>query len=158
MACIGIQPYISIGSEAGGAKAAVAWYKNVLGATVRTALASSQDPDKLGHAELAFGSSVIMLSDQFPGMGGKTPKDLGGCPITFTLMIPGSSKEVYEKALQNGAQVLPGREYKSQPWGWNAGSIEDPFGYQWTIGEEAEKISTEEIAERLKMKDIASQF
>lgn len=137
---------------------AVTWYKDVLGATVRTAMAWGEDSTKLGHAELAFGSSVIMLSDEFPGMSGKTPKELGGCPVTFTLMVPGTSKDVYDKALEKGAKVLPGREYKSQPWGWNAGSIEDPFGYQWTIGEEAEKITIDEIAERLKMKNVASQF
>jgi hypothetical protein len=33
---------------------------------------------KLGHSELEFGDSLIMLADVFPEMGGQTPQSLGG--------------------------------------------------------------------------------
>jgi PhnB protein len=154
-----IQPYISISPESGGAIKAIAWYKDVFGAIVKTAMVMScgeGEEKRVGHAELAFGKVVIMLSDQFPGA--KTPKDLGGNACTFFAMFPDSSKAVYDKAIMKGATVVEGKEYKPQPWGWTCGTVEDPFGYVWTVGEDTEKMSNEEIGERLKMTDISSQF
>jgi uncharacterized glyoxalase superfamily protein PhnB len=57
---------------------------------------------------------------------------------------------VYDKAVSQGAKVNPGREYKLQPWGWTAGTIVDPFGYEWTIGEDVKKWSNEETARHLR--------
>lgn len=98
-----------------------------------------------------------MLSDAFPGIS-KTPAELGGTCVTFTLMYPRASKTVYDNAIKEGATVVPDREYKEQPWGWNAGTIVDPFGYMWTIGEDVKKWSDEETAANLKMKMIADEF
>jgi PhnB protein len=156
--CVGISPYICISAETGGAKKAIAWYKDVFGATVESAMGMGEGYEKIGHAELKFGSTLVMLSDAFPGWTTKTPTELGGNPVNFTVMIPGKSKEVYDKALENGATTHENGEYKKQPWGWNAGTIEDPFGYQWTIGEEAEELTKEQIAERLKMKELKDDF
>jgi uncharacterized glyoxalase superfamily protein PhnB len=88
----GIQPYICISAESGGAKKAIAWYKDVFDAQVRLALACGDDNNQIGHAELAFGPNVIMLSDLFPGMS-KTPADIGGTPVNFTVMFPERSRE-----------------------------------------------------------------
>ena len=45
-------------------------------------------PDgRIGHAELEIGESVLMLADAFPGMGGQTPEDLGGTPVTMMLYV-----------------------------------------------------------------------
>ena len=155
----GVQPYICINEESGGAMKAIAWYKDVFGATVRTAMAFGQDNKQIGHAELDFGGSIIMLSDAFPGMGLKSPKELGGTPINLTVMYQaGTAQSVYEKAISKGATVTPGKEFKAQPWGWSSGGIQDPFGYEWTVGEDSEKLSNEQISERLKMVDVAGQF
>jgi len=161
---LGIAPYINIGAESGGAKKAIAWYKSVLGANIKCVLetscpaGSTEGEAKIGHAEMMLGPNLIMLSDAFPGMG-KTPADLGGCPITLTAMYPkGKSKMVYDNAIKGGATVPEGREYKEQPWGWEAGTIVDPFGYTWTIGEDAKGWSDAEIGENLKMKNITSEF
>jgi PhnB protein len=156
---LGLTPYISIGAESGGARKAIAWYKSVFGATIKSALTMScgDGVEKVGHAELVFGGNVVMLSDAFSGMS-KTPAELGGSPVTFALMYPHKSKDVYDAALKEGATVVPSREYKEQPWGWEAGTVVDPFGYTWTIGEDVKKWSDQEISNNMKMTDISDQF
>ena len=152
---LGLQPYLSISAECGGARKAIAWYKEVFGAKVKCAMTMGED--KIGHAELVFGSNNIMMSDAWPGYA-KTPQELGGTPITIFIQYPADSKSVYEKAITEGATVPEGKEYKEQPWGWEAGTIVDPFGYQWTVGHDAKGWSDEETGKQLGMKDIAGEF
>jgi PhnB protein len=151
---LGIQPYLAISEESGGARKAIAWYKKVFGAEVKTAMAMG---DKIGHAELKFGNNNIMISDAFPGFA-KTPQELGGTPITIFIQYPQNSKIAYDNAVREGAIVPEGREYKGQPWGWDAGTVVDPFGYQWTIGEDVKKWSDDETGKQLGMANIASEF
>ena len=151
---LGIQPYFSISEESGGARKAIAWYKKVFGAEVKCAMAMG---DKIGHAELKFGNNNIMVSDAFPSMN-KTPQELGGTPVTIFIQYPQNSKIVYDNAIKEGATVPQDREYKEQPWGWNAGTIVDPFGYQWIVGEDVKKWSDDETGKQLGMPNIASEF
>ena len=154
---LGLQPYLAISAESGGAKKAIAWYKKVFGAKVKSAMTCGDDNEQIGHAELEFGSTSIMLSDAFPGMT-KTPDQLGGTPITLFIQYPKNSKIAYDNAIREGATVPQGREYKEQPWGWSAGTVVDPFGYQWTVGEDTKGWSDDETAKQLNMKNIADEF
>jgi PhnB protein len=157
MPCVGFCPYISISAESGGAKKAIAWYKDVFGANIKTVM--TMENGKVGHAELLFGQSMLFIADAFPGSSSKTPADLGGCPVNFTVMMPGSSKQAYDKALANGATLRDEKsEYQTQPWGWKAGTVNDPFGFHWTIGEDEEKLSDAEIGEKLGMKEAKDEY
>ena len=41
-------------------------------------------PDgSLMHAEIRIGDSVIMLGDEMPEQGGRSPKSYGGTPVSF---------------------------------------------------------------------------
>jgi len=154
MSPISGKSYLPISPEAGGAREALKWYVANFGAKVK----SAYDKDgKVIHAEFEIGNSGFMCSDAFPGYS-KSPKDLGGCPITMFIEYKSGSKEVYDLAIKNGAKVPEGREYKEQPWGWNAGSVEDPFGYTWTIGEDAKHWSDADLSDAMKTKNIASEF
>jgi PhnB protein len=157
-ALLGLQPYIGISPESGGARKAIAWYVKVFGAKVKTAMACGENDEKVGHAELVFGGNNIMISDVFPGMGAKTPDQLGGTPVTIVLAYQNGAKAVYDSAVKEGATVPEGREFKEQPWGWDSGAIVDPFGYQWMIGENTKNWSDEETRKQMKMKSIASEF
>lgn len=154
MAPILSKPYLSISAESGGCRKAIAWYVKVFGAKVQQAF---EMKDRIGHAELQIGTAGLMTSDAFPGFS-KTPQDLGGSPVTFFIEYKTGSKDVYDLAIKEGATVVEGREYKEQPWGWNAGTVTDPFGYSWTIGEDAKKWSDEELAQNMSMKDVKSEF
>jgi PhnB protein len=56
-------------------------------------------PDgKIGHAELQIGSSRIMLADEFPEWGNKSPETLGGSPVSLCIFVP-NVDEVFRKAI-----------------------------------------------------------
>src|SRR4051812_34601359 len=62
-----VVPYLIVD----GAPAAIDFYTNVLGATERMRMPG---PDgRIGHAELAIGRGMIMLADEFPDMGQRSP-------------------------------------------------------------------------------------
>ena len=66
-----VSPYLSVD----GAGDAIAFYVDVLGATVRGRM---DGPDgRVGHAELELGDSLVMLADVFPEAGQSSPQDLG---------------------------------------------------------------------------------
>jgi PhnB protein len=154
---LGVQPYLAISAESGGAKKAIAWYKKVFGAQVKSAMACGENDEKIGHAELVFGANHIFVADNMGGYS-KTPDELGGTPITLFIQYPKNSKVAYDNAVREGATVPAGREYKEQPWGWSAGTVVDPFGYQWTVGEDSKGWSDDETGKQLGMKNVASEF
>jgi hypothetical protein len=65
-----------------GADAAIDFYKSVLGAAERVRMGG---PDgRVGHAELQFGDSVVMLADAYPEMDSRDPIAIGGTPVSMT--------------------------------------------------------------------------
>jgi hypothetical protein len=58
-----------------GAAQAIEFYKKAFSATERMRI--SHPDGRIGHAEVQIGDSVIILSDEFPEMGGRSPQTLG---------------------------------------------------------------------------------
>jgi PhnB protein len=86
-----------------------------------------------------------MLADEFPEMGIRAPKTIGGTPVTLTLYVA-NVDEVFTRAVGAGATVL--RPLKDQFYGDRTGTFEDPFGHRWSVATHVEDISANEIAER----------
>jgi PhnB protein len=42
---------------------------------------------KVQHAELLIGSARLMLADEFPEMGYRSPKTLGGTPVSLLVYV-----------------------------------------------------------------------
>src|SRR3954466_5170498 len=74
-------PYLSID----GASDAIEFYKTVFGATEQVRM--DAPGGKIGHAEIGIGDSKVMLADTFPDMGGKSPKQIGGSPVTIMVYL-----------------------------------------------------------------------
>ena len=105
-------------------------------------------PDgKIGHAELAIGDSLIMLSDEFPEEGVKSPKSLGGSPITMSVYVE-DVDSVFERAVAAGAKPL--RVVEDQFYGDRSGQFEDPFGHRWSVATHVEDVSPEEMQRRAR--------
>ena len=68
-----------------GAASAIDFYRAVFGATVR--LRIDAPGDRVGHAELQIGASVVMLADEMPGMGFLGPWSVGGTPSTISVCV-----------------------------------------------------------------------
>lgn len=126
-----------------GAAKAIEFYKQAFGATEVLRLDS---PDgTIGHAEIKIGDSIIMLADEFPQMGHKSPKSLGGSPAGICLYFE-NVDEVFERAVAAGGKVV--RPVMDQFYGDRSGTIEDPSGHNWTIATHIEDVSPEEINRR----------
>ena len=135
-----VTPYLAID----GAAAAIDFYCDIFGAKERMRMPA---PDgKIGHAEIEIGSSVIMLADTFPDMGGQSPKALGGTPV-FLMVYVEDVDDVFARALKAGAKEL--RPVQDQFYGDRSGQFEDPFGHQWNIASHVEDVSPEDMEKRV---------
>jgi PhnB protein len=134
-----VTPYLCVD----GAAAAIDFYVTVLGAKERVRMPAPGG--KVGHAELELGSSLIMLSDEWPDMGAKGPKAYGGSAVTLHVYVDDVDSAV-ERAVAAGATVL--RPVEDRFYGDRSGSIEDPFGHVWNLATHVEDVPPDELARR----------
>ena len=66
-----VTPYLTVDNAA----AAIEFYAAAFGAEERMRLPMG---DKIGHAEIRIGDSIVMLSDEWPEMGMLAPSHRGG--------------------------------------------------------------------------------
>ena len=128
-----------------GAARALDFYKQAFGAEE---LMRFPMPDgKVGHAEIKIGNSPIMLADEFPEMGHKSPESLGGSSVSILLYVPDVDK-TFAQALKAGGKEL--QPLKDQFYGDRSGTLTDPFGHVWTVSTHKEDVSPEEMDRRHK--------
>jgi PhnB protein len=136
-----IIPYLSVKD----AEKAIDFYKKVFNAKE---IGKLKNPDgKIGHCELQIGDSRIMLAEEMPEMGVKSPLTLGGTPIGICLYVE-NSDEVYKRAVDAGAKIDKNMEMKDQFYGDRSGTITDPFGFKWTIGTHIEDVPYDKMQKR----------
>ncbi|MFF9064317.1 VOC family protein [Streptomyces sp. NPDC014891] len=134
-----VTPYLCVD----GAAAAIDFYVAVLGAEERMRM---QAPDgRIGHAELALGNSVLMLADEFPDIGFRSPRAIGGTPITLHVYVE-DVDAVFARALARGAKELAA--VRDEFYGDRTGRFEDPFGHRWNVASHVEDVSDEEVGRR----------
>jgi PhnB protein len=135
-----VTPYLIIN----GATQAIDFYKRVFNATERLRIPG---PDgKVGHAEIEIGGSVIMLADECPERGVKSPQAIGGTPVSIHLYVP-NADDVYTRAVAAGATQL--QAVKNQFYGDRSGGFTDPFGHSWHVATHVEDVSPDELQKRM---------
>jgi PhnB protein len=135
-----LTPYLAV---QGGVKA-LDWYKQAFGAKERMRMPG---PDgKIGHAELQFGDSVLMLADEFPGMN-MSPATLNGTTVTLLLYVK-DVDAAFKKAVDLGAASKFPPETKF--YGDRSAVIADPFGHVWCLSTHVEDVPPKEMAKRAK--------
>lgn len=102
---------------------------------------------KIMHCELDLGSSVIMLADVFPDMGGASPAMLGGSPVTLMVYVA-DVDDVFARAVQAGAKEVTA--VQDQFYGDRSGQFEDPWGHRWYVASHIEDVPPEEMDRRMK--------
>lgn len=119
---------------------AIDFYKKVFGAEERMRMPS---PDgKIMHAEIKIGDSVIFLSDEIPGMGGKSPQSVGAYTGGIYLYVP-NVDEVFDRAIAAGGKAPGG--VNDMFWGDRVGHFEDPFGHAWTVSTHVADLTEQEM-------------
>jgi PhnB protein len=135
-----VTPYLIVDD----ASAAIDFYSNVFGAKERARMPAPEG--KIGHAELKLGDSLIMLADEFPDMGNRSPRSVGGSPVTVSVYTE-DVDDVHERALKAGAKEL--RPVENQFYGDRAGQFEDPFGHRWSVATHVEDVPADEMERRV---------
>jgi PhnB protein len=110
------------------AAAAIDFYVAALGATELHRLVG--DDGRIGHAQLRFGTSVVMLADEYPEFDVRGPESLGGSTCSFHLDVD-DADAAYDRAIAHGATEV--RPVDDQFHGSRQGAVRDPFGHRWVL-------------------------
>jgi PhnB protein len=134
-----VTPYLVVD----GAAAAIDWYRDALGATEILRMPMG---DRIAHAEIRIGDSVVMLSDEWPDMNLLSPKNRGGVTSSLMIYLP-NVDEAFARAIKAGATEE--RAVADQFYGDRTGTLVDPFGHRWMISTHIEDVTPEEMDRRM---------
>lgn len=119
-----VTPYLTVRNAA----AAIDFYVAALGAVELHRLVG--DDGRIGHAQLQFGSSVVMLADEYPEFDVRGPESLGGSSCSLHLEVD-DVDAAHALALTHGATEV--RPVDDQFHGSRQGVVRDPFGHRWVL-------------------------
>ena len=137
-----VTPYLTVND---GARA-LDFYTRAFGA--REAMRMPGPGGKVMHAEFRIGDSLIMLSDEFPGVStSRAPTTLGGTTGSLFLYV----KDVdgaFKKAVAEGCTTL--MPPTDMFWGDRFAKLRDPFGNEWSMATHTADVPPKQMAERAK--------
>lgn len=127
-----------------GAAQAIEFYKKAFGAEEISRM-PGPDGKSLMHAEVKIGNSTVMLVDENPEWGMRSPQSIGGSPVTLHIYAE-DADAIYDRAVKAGATAT--MPLMDAFWGDRYGKLTDPFGHEWGIAAHLEDLSPEEIGKR----------
>jgi PhnB protein len=131
-----VTPYLTVPSAA----EAIDWYQRVFGAELTCKL--TMPGGGIAHAEIKIGDSAVMLGDENPEWGNKSPKTLGGTPGGFCVYVR-DADAAFDKAVAAGATVK--QPVADQFYGDRSGSVIDPLGHVWTLAHRVKDMAPGEM-------------
>jgi uncharacterized glyoxalase superfamily protein PhnB len=132
-------PYLRV-KDAGRA---IEFYKQAFGAVEKFRL--TEPSGRIGHCELLFGSTTLMLSEEYPEYGFLGPQSIGGTSISIHLHLDDADAAI-ARAVSAGATVI--RPASDAFYGERSGTVRDPFGHEWMLGHNIEDVAPEEMQRR----------
>jgi len=127
-----------------GAVAALDFYRRAFGA--KEVMRLTMPDGSLGHAEIQFGDTRMMLADESPQRNVKSPASLGGSSVHLMVYVDDSDAAMKQALAAGAAEVRP---IANQFYGDRSGTVRDPFGHQWTLSTHVEDVSDEEMQRRV---------
>lgn len=125
--------------------AAIDFYRRVFGAQELMRLAY---PDgRIAHAELKLGSVTVLLADEHPEYGVRSPLAFGGTGSSIHLHVDDVDR-LARRAIEAGATMV--RAPSDEGHGERQCRIRDPFGHEWLLGHQTESLSPQEIQRRFE--------
>ena len=123
---------------------AMAFYNRAFGATEIMRMPGPGGHGTM-HAEMKFGNSTLMLTDENPQREMKSPATLGGSPVSLMFYVEDVDK-VIKKAVAAGCEIkFPASDMF---WGDRMGKVSDPFGYHWSVATHIEDVPEDEMPQR----------
>jgi PhnB protein len=134
-----VTPYLVVN----GAERAIDFYRRAFGA--KETMRMDGPNGIITHAELKIGDSIVMLSDEMAGAGGRSPQTLGGSTASVFLYVD-NVDNVFKQAVSAGAKAdtAPADMF----WGDRYGKLTDPFGHSWSLATHKEDVAPEEMKKR----------
>lgn len=122
-----LTPYICVSDG----RAAMAWYRDVLGADVVYEPIVMPD-GRIGHVELAIDGARFMMSDEFVGAGVAAPHPSRGNDVSLHLTV----RDVDAIAAGVVAAGVPlDRGPEDSPPAGRVAVFHDPFGHRWLLNQ-----------------------
>jgi len=125
------------------ARAAIDFYARAFGATELFRL--TEPGGRVGHAEMDFDGHVLMLSEEYPEMGVRSPEGFGGTPVTLHLHVDDADALLARAVAAGGTLERPAQDHF---YGERSGTVRDPFGHRWLIGHAIEEVAPQEMQRR----------
>ena len=125
------------------AAAAIDFYIAAFGAVEEFRIAGADGV--VGHAELRFGPTLVMIADEFPDNGILSPLSVGGAGSRLHLHVD-NVDIVAERAVNAGASYIS--TPADAPHGERQCRLRDPFGHEWLLGHQIKAVSREEMQRR----------
>ncbi len=104
------------------------------------------DGNRIMHAEVSIGGTVVYLCDDFPEFNGgksRTPQALGGTPVSLSQYVEDVDAAIQQAADAGAKVTMPAMDMF---WGDRFGMIEDPFGHIWSLATHIADPTPEECA------------
>ena len=136
-----VTPYLTLNDAA----RALDFYKRAFAA--KEVMRMDGPDGKIGHAEIKIGDSIIMLGDEMPGAGNRSPQSLGGTTGGIFLYVE-NADAVFNQAVSAGAQVEA--PLADMFWGDRYGRLKDPFGHSWSVATHKEDVAPAEMSKRMQ--------
>ncbi len=124
---------------------AIEFYKKAFGAEEICRM-PGPDGKSVMHCELKIGDSMVMMCEEFPEMGARSPQSIGGSPVTIHLYVE-DADAAYKRATDAGAKAT--MPLQDMFWGDRYGKLTDPYGHQWSIATHVEDVTPEQMQERM---------
>ncbi len=113
-----------------GAAEAIGFYRDVFAAV--EGLRMDTDEGAVAHAELDFGPTIVMISDEYPEMDIRGPLHWGGTPVRLHLHVD-DVDGIARRAEGAGATILRGP--RDEAHGERQCLLRDPWGHEWLLGD-----------------------
>jgi PhnB protein len=129
------------------AAAAMRFYVEAFAATVIEEPFLTPD-DKVVHAEIRIGDSVVFVTDDGADGNGVSPASLGGRVTSMLALNVPDVDQVWAHALAAGCEVV--YPLADQFYGDRGGRLRDPFGHQWMVSTHIEDVDRAELDRRME--------
>jgi PhnB protein len=122
---------------------ALDFYRRAFGAEERMRLSGPNG--KVSHAETKIGDSIIMITEDSPNNGLRSPEALGSSTVSIVLYVD-DVNATFKQATQAGAKTQ--QPLADMFWGDRYGRVTDPFGHSWSLATHIEDVAPEEMTKR----------